>query len=422
MRSSTIAFFKVWINYYSLFALTITIASSLSAATSTQGVSHPYPNHTLYTQGTIKPTHRSQTQLDNDVIHYYEQWKKDFLVDASTKKKKAYRVAFGLSESKRASVTVSEGQGYGMLITVLMAGYDPDAREIFDGLYGFVKAHRSQEQTGLMAWKVDTQHQKSNFSAFDGDADIAYALLLADKQWGSANGVNYHLAAEIMIDDIYSNVIGPCSKLPMLGDWVHYDGKSCNQFTVRSSDLMLANFYAFSAVEKRWQTVAEASIGAIKQLQDDYAAKTNLLPDFFLSDNKQGYRPASKEFLEGPYDGDYYYNACRTPMRIGAYTLLHKDSALNKRLQNLSLWLERSSNSKVGNIHAGYQLSGQPLKNSSYDTSIFISTFAIAAMHSKEQSLWLNRLYEHVYKLHIDYYEDSVTLLSLLILSGNYWD
>jgi len=386
------------------------------------GINHPYPNHTNYTQGSIKPTHRTQEQLDKDVIRYYTQWKKEFLVEEQVASKQTYRIAFGLPKSKRASVTVSEGQGYGMIITVLMAGYDPDAQQTFDGLYRFVKLHRSQERTGLMNWRVDSKEKKSGFSAFDGDADIAYALLLADKQWGSANKVNYRLAAEVMIDDIYSNVIGPCSKLPMLGDWVHYDGKSCNQFTVRSSDLMLANFYAFSIVEKRWTKVLDASISTIKQLQDDHAPKTALLPDFFISDNGEEYQPVSKDFLEGKYDGDYYYNACRTPLRIGTYALLHQNSALHQRLQKLSLWLEQSANSKVKNIHAGYRLSGQPLPNSSYNTSVFIAPFAVAAMQSPKQSAWLNTLYDHVYKQHIDYYEDSVTLLSLLVLSGNYWD
>jgi hypothetical protein len=35
---------------------------------------------------------------------------------------------------------------------------------------------------------------------------------------------------------------------------------------------------------------------------------------------------------------------------------------------------------------------------------------------------WLNALYGAVRATHEDYFEDSVALLSLLLITGNYWD
>jgi len=383
-------------------------------------INHPYPQHTLYTKDTIAPTNYPQATLDQQVISYYEQWKKEFLIALPQTKKSSYRIAFGKPGSKKASSTVSEGQGYGMIITVLMAGYDNDAQKTYDSLLHFVKENPSKKHNGLMAWRVNGTEVEG--SAFDGDADIAYSLLMADKQWGSSGKVNYHLEAEILLENIYKSVIGPYSKLPMLGDWIDYDAKTHNQFSVRSSDLMLSNFYNFSKLDGRWNHVLNRSITVIKQLQDDHSPQAHLLPDFFISKDYKKYEPATKDFLEGPFDGAYYYNACRAPLRIGIYTLLHGDKSLSSRLQQLSLWLEKNSDSKIDKIHAGYYLSGKPLPHSSYEDTLFTSTFGVAAMHSPTQQRWLNNIYERVYQKHINYYEDSVTLLSLLVMSGNYWD
>ena len=42
-------------------------------------------------------------------------------------------------------------------------------------------------------------------------------------------------------------------------------------------------------------------------------------------------------------------------------------------------------------------------------------------MSDPNQQEWLNRVYDSVYAEHIDYYEDSVNLLCLLVMSGNAW-
>ena len=38
------------------------------------------------------------------------------------------------------------------------------------------------------------------------------------------------------------------------------------------------------------------------------------------------------------------------------------------------------------------------------------------------QQAWLNAIYDAIYAKHEDYYEDSVTPLCLLVITGNYWD
>lgn len=43
-----------------------------------------------------------------------------------------------------------------------------------------------------MAWKVNADGSRGgDTSAFDGDADIAYGLILADRQWGSEGAIDF---------------------------------------------------------------------------------------------------------------------------------------------------------------------------------------------------------------------------------------
>ena len=80
-----------------------------------------------------------------------------------------------------------------MLIFAYMAGYDKDAKTYFDGMFNMYDKHRSTENNANMSWIIDKSEStsKDSDSATDGDLDIAFALLLADKQWGSDGKINY---------------------------------------------------------------------------------------------------------------------------------------------------------------------------------------------------------------------------------------
>ena len=140
---------------------------------------YPFPQRRSYSEGTIRPNHRRQAQLDGDVRGFYERWKHDYLVPAGfADGAPMYRISSGRSKSAK---TVSEGQGYGMIIVALMAGSEPLAQQLFDGLWRFARAHPSRVDPRLMAWKVPNAAGTS--SAFDGDADMAKCLDGCDPIW-----------------------------------------------------------------------------------------------------------------------------------------------------------------------------------------------------------------------------------------------
>ena len=266
---------------------------------------YPFPQHLTYGEDTIFPNQYTREQMDDDVTEFYDYWKGQYLAHAGENEEgdTLLRIASGQTGSAEYNLTVSEGQGYGMIIVAIMAGYDPEAKEIFDGLWQFAQEYPSNIDPMLMAWQTPDPEHKTN-SAFDGDADIAYALLLADGQWGSNQEIDYASEAKALISAIYKSTIGPQSKLPMLGDWVEANGSEYNQYTNRTSDFMLANFQAFSRLmpNEDWKQVIDQSVVVAESLQEKHSSSTGLLPDFIItstSDSNDAPKPVDSYFLEG---------------------------------------------------------------------------------------------------------------------------
>ena len=121
------------------------------------------------------------------------------------------------------NLTVAEGHGYGMMLMALMAGHEPDAQVIFDGMFAYFREHPTAFHQYLMGSYEDLTcaTPPGDFdSAADGDLDIAYALLLADRQWGSCGAVNYLLEAQRVLVDIADGDLDVTKTYVLLGDWV----------------------------------------------------------------------------------------------------------------------------------------------------------------------------------------------------------
>ncbi|MEK4042305.1 glycosyl hydrolase family 8 [Paenibacillus sp. FSL H8-0048] len=384
----------------------------LPAGSAFAAVNKPFPQHTTYTSGTIKPNHVSQTALDNAVKTKWDAWKGTYLKPAGTGK---YYVKYNSNGE-----TVSEAQGYGMLFTVLMAGYDGNAQTYYNGLYNYYTEHPSSINPYLMSWKQNSSFQnvEGQNSATDGDLDIAYSLLLAHKQWGSSGTVNYLQAATNIINAIMNNDINQSQWTIRLGDWAN--SGSYNTAT-RPSDFMVNHFKAFQAAtgDARWQNVTNKTYTLINSLYSGYSSTTGLLPDFVVYSNNT-YQPAAANFLESQRDGDYNYNSCRVPWRITTDYLLTGDNRALSQLTQLNSWIKTKTGGTPGNIKDGYKLDGTTF--GSYNSGAFYGPFGVGAMTSSSNQSWLNSLWSHTANSAPEnYYEDSLKLFSMIVMSGNWW-
>lgn len=385
-----------------------------------QAVLRPFPQHLSYTTGSIKPDQITQTQLDNSVKSFYTQWKKRFI-----KRSPAKNESFVWFENVGKKQCVSEGQGYGMIILALMAGYDQSAQKTYDRLYTYYKHHPSAKSGYLMAWAQYTNGKDlDNTSATDGDMDIAYSLLLADKQWGSKGAINYLAAAKNAINAIMQYEINHQTWSVLLSDGVESGSKDF--FDTRSSDFMPANFKAFyhAVPDYRWVKVINTNYRLFGIMQKKYSPDAGLFPDFMVDLNKKP-RPAPPHFLESIYDGYYNYNACRVPWKIGTDYLLSGDQRSKIICGKINRWIRETTQNNTYNISAGYTLGGHDVKGRYFEALSFIGPFAVSAMVDQKNQAWLNKIWDYLtgFKMKdYDYYDNSIKLMNMIILSGNYWE
>lgn len=415
-------------NIASLAAIFLLIFSQTEAA----DPNYPFPTHNTYFPGVIKPNHVTQEQMDQVVQSLYNEWKEAYVFTRPNHPDQSY-ISYNQDHTSRPenAVSVSEGHGYGMIITAYMAGWDPQAQAIFDNLFRYYQDFPSIITTPLMGWQqvaieneIVPNPDGGDDSATDGDLDIAYALLLADKQWGSNKGrksINYLTHARQVMTGILAGDTN--SKVPILklGDWVENKDPKFGKAT-RPSDFMLNHLRNFSAYSKDsdWISLLDKAYGIINELYANYSPNTGLMPDF--SENVQGsYIPARTSFLERKEDGDYSWNACRTPWRFATDYILSGDTRALEQLTALNDWIQLKTNNKPSKIKAGYELNGEELRD--YGSLAFSAPFAVSAMIDANYQSWLNKLWDFTVSqpTSTNYFGDTIRLLCLILVSGNWW-
>jgi len=385
------------------------------------GLGHPFGTHSgYYSPGVILPSVPTPQQRDQATADYYDAWKTAYLEPAC--EPGHYRVH---SAPATAAYTVSEAHGYAMLIVAMMAGHDPDAQTIFDGLHAYFLDHPSSLSPDLMAWaQNDTcDDVMGSDSATDGDLDIAYALLLASVQWGNGGAIDYQAEATRVIGAILASDFHPQNTI-LLGDWANSPGDSYYTGT-RTSDFLVSHFKAFRSAtnEARWDTVVDKTYAIVSHLQDQYASSTGLLPDFVEDAPGTDPSPASAGFLEGAHDGHYGWNACRTPWRLATDFLLSGEPRAQAAVQRLNAFFRSETGDDPTQLVDGYQLGGTPF--GSYTAMAFLAPVTVAAMVEPDNGTnqaWLDALWDELVASGIDeYYGDSIKLLAMIVLSDNWW-
>jgi len=381
---------------------------------------HPFGTHGGYvTAGVILPSGHSQAELDAATAAYYDTWKATYLVAGCNAGE--YRVK---TSPATGAYTVSEGHGYGMLIAVIMDGHDPDAHAIFDGLYAYYRAHPSNNDAALMAWAQDQgcNDVLGADSATDGDLDIAYALLLADRQWGSTGAIDYHAAALAIIDGILASDVHPADSI-LVGDWTsagdaYYTG-------TRPSDFMTDHLRAFGIASgvARWTDVVDHTYAVVDYLQVHSAPATGLLPDFAVGADGATPGPAPANWLEGPDDGAYAYNACRVPWRLATDYLMYGEPRARAAVRRLEAWARTATGGDPTQLRDGYALDGT-VTGSSPELA-FVAPMAVGAMIEPAAGTnqpWLDALWDEMAARPTgEYYGDTIKLLAMIVASGNWW-
>ena len=402
-----------------------------AAARADGGPRHPFGSRPRrYARGTILPT-GERAALNAAVTAFYDQWKARYLKPGCTPGR-AYVTTDARGGGMSAqSITVSEAHGYGMVITALMAGHDPQARQSFDALHRFFREHPSRQSPDLMAWNqlqgCVTDPKDGDNTATDGDLDIAYGLLLADRQWGSGGEIAYAAEAKKVIAAVAAHELNPRTHLTVLGSWVapSNDAKWIN--ATRTSDFMMDHFRAYGAAtgDRRWARVVDAHYRLIAAVQARFAAPTGLVPDFVVdASTPAAARPAPPDFLEGKKDGLYGANACRVPFRLGIDYLMHGDRRARAVLAPLNAFFRKTTADDPATIDDGYHLDGRRFTPDLRNRMSYVAPLGVSAMIDARNQPWLDRLWQVVNGRPLEgegYFANTLKMLALITMSGNWW-
>ncbi len=404
--------------------------------------------------------------------------------------------------------TVSEGMGYGLLLSVYFGDHDN-----FYRLYSYVLMHTNGQ--GLMHWRVDRygnnidemgynipsppphqnlytngtpvatnsdgtvvqssilqsttapagyglyENSRGLTSASDADEDIALALCMAAKVWGTWCNYNYQTEA--------LNWIGNIMKYDMHPGWQHTDPASDGTVFLGAGDYDnggSANgtwggykYEANNGKKAGWDPsyYMPAWYPIFKQLTGDPLwdqltntmwqqcaivgaanSGTGLFPDW--CDTSSGTCQQTVWCSDrGPQSYNFYYDAVRVPWRMAvAASWFNDQKALAIAGQNAVFFKQKMGTTfNANNILDGYSITGGAWQLSKADPGsaanggqnpnppVFVSMIAPAELPCMDVS-YANAFYIAVtnckipYTAQYNYFGNTLRLLSLLYLSGNF--
>jgi endo-1,4-beta-D-glucanase Y len=310
--------------------------------------------------------------------------------------------------------TVSEGIAYGMILAVYM-----DDQDLFDNLWSYEQLWLNAN--GLMDWKID-QTGKTRLgtgAATDADEDMAWALVMADKQWGGQGKLrdSYLNFAKKLIKAMWDREIDHTrAEMVLPGDsWGGGDVTNISYYAP-------AYYRVFGQVSGNvdgWNKVIDTCYAIInKSLNTKYGNDSNgLVPAWCDSSGapKVAYTNAPTHFQ---------YDSCRVPFRIGLDYCLFGEPRAKAYLDKLSSFYDKIGAQNIGD---GYNLDGttRPELVPSYgQAAVFVGPAGVGAMSNPAYGKLMDESYALVASLQLikgeRYYNESWNVLTLLMMTGNF--
>ena len=343
----------------------------------------------------------------------YQKWKDE--VVTSDGAGGHLRVKRPNSPGAETNSTVSEGIAYGMMIAVAM-----DDRMLFDELWKYSQQYLNGNQ--LMHWYINAAGTQvlGTGGATDSDEDMAWALVMADRQWGGQGS----------LDDTYLNL----AKRQIQAIWDHEIDHSQGDFLLAGDEWggnIIFNPSYFTPNEYRvfgevsgnaagWNRVIDTGyqILAASLNQQSGNQSNGLVPAWCDKDGKP----------KVPYDNgptNYQYDSARVPFRIGLDYCLNGEPRAAEYLAKISQFF---SGVGAANIVDGYDLNGNEHPDADSDpngpqSAVFVGSAAVGGMHASQFQTLVDEGYALVATGELlarsRYYNLSWTTLSLLMLTGN---
>ena len=373
------------------------------------GAQRPFPQHVFgsFCSYPVKPD-------DRVVVTAYQAWK-----DATVTAEGAggfLRVKKPDSGSVIGS-TVSEGMGYGMILSAYLGD-----QTLFDGLWRYALLHL--DDNNLMNWEIGPDGAvtaSGTGGATDGDVDMAWGLVMADRQWGGKGTLAkpYLDYAKELIGNILAHEVDHTrGELLKAGDkWGDVDVTNPSYFAP-------AYFRVFGRITNQvdaWNKVIDANyaILALSLNATNGNASNGLAPAWCDSSGKpvEAYAGAPTYFQN---------DATRVPFRVGQDYCYFGERRAKDYLALIGGFYAGLG---VANIVDGYDLNGTPHPDRAVgglQAASFVGPAGVAGMSDPTFQKLVAEAYAAVATQKLTagtiYYQKSWTALSLLMLTGNLVD
>ena len=388
-----------------LTVLTLFAASaSLFAASA-----YPFPINQNYAHG-IRITNANTTTM----LSMYNTWKSRYVVTAGV----GQRVISPEPIMNQNNTTVSEGQSYGMLLALYF-----DDKTLFDNLWRFKvdRTNASGKASNLMPWVIGSNGSTilDPNSASDADYDIAWAMLMAEIQWGNAGTFNYGTLSRTEIQR--------CRQYTLeAGTYEVRPGDNWNNWYYPSY-FYPSYFREFAEVD----TVGAAAWnGATARCATAMANNRNTTSGLVGEIcNRDGTRRTDNPCGSGCDGRIYKYNSCRVPFRYAMDYVWWGPSVTNPSTTQVQLMARffggdptvPNSVANAASVRDGYWISNSTVQDNN-NNAAFVGPAACALMFSSTYSAKLTDYYDRTRAFSVteSYYNGSLQLLSLLLVTGNF--
>jgi endoglucanase len=283
-------------------------------------------------------------------------------------------VSFRIVDKQKDGITTSEGQSYGMLMSMWM-----DDRPTFDNVWKWTQNNLQKPNTNSFSWlwgknslgeyKVLVEQGGDNV-ATDGDIDIAFALIKASQKWSNPQ---YLESAKLIMKDIWTNevIITKNGKYLLVANDLE---KKYNKpdVLVNPSYFNTAAFHEFARVtsDDNWNRLSVDSYEFLEKSSEnvlDSSKSVFLPPDWVLVNTETS---TIKPTGNNDFSTRYSYDAARIPWRIALDYKLNKTKKADEYLKKLS-FLNKELNSK-NLIYSSYNHDGTVYGN--YESKFMYAT------------------------------------------------
>jgi endo-1,4-beta-D-glucanase Y len=282
--------------------------------------------------------------------------------------------------------TVSEGISYGMLFAVYM-----NDQATFDAIWKYEQAHLDAK--GLMNWHINADGTTASGglnSATDADEDMAFALVMADKQWGG-----YSTTANDMLTKVAANDFGSDGTIKGGDTYV-----AVNPSYLAPAFYRVFAGYTTGTASTRWMTILDKSYELLAAAAN---ATTGLVPDW--SSGRAGAT-------------NYTYDATRTPFRIALDYCWSGDARAKTFSDKIGAFFAGVG---VANIKDGYSLTGTV--TGTYHNATFVGPAGAAGVAANLPTL-VNDAYTYVAgeatKTTTNYFDRSWALFTVMLMTGTF--